>query len=101
MAALVLRVVRPLSFKDAHMTSRQVDDVVLSAHERYCAALLCRRIFRAGQRASRGHSQYGMYIVPRAATGWPPDGGGGSRHMKDGLFRKIMNFIGQGGKAIE
>lgn len=57
-------------------------------------------IFRAGERASRGGVHYGMYLVPRAATGWPP-GSGGQRHMKDGLFRKIMTFIGQGAKAIK
>ena len=74
--------------------------MLLSNRLTSAAVLSCGSIFRAGQRASRGHSQYGMYIVPRAATGWPP-GGGGVRHMKDGLLRKIVNFIGQGGKAIE
>ena len=91
MAALLLRIVRP----EQPCSNR------LGAGLTSGAVLPCRRIFRAGERASRGHSQYGMYIVPRAATGWPPDGGGGARHMSDGLFRKIMNFIGQGGKAIE
>ena len=57
-------------------------------------------IFRAGQRASNGSTDYGMYLVPRAATGWPP-GSGAERHMKGGLFRKIMTFIGQGAKAIK
>ena len=55
----------------------------------------------AGQRASNGHAKYGMYVVPRAATGWPPTSGGHQRHIKDGLFRKIMNLIGQGAAAIK
>ena len=47
-----------------------------------------------------GETSFGGDIVPRDATGWPP-GSGATRQMTNGLFRKIMTFIGSGGKAVK
>ena len=37
----------------------------------------------------QGETSFGGDIVPRAASGWPPDSGT-TRQMSGGLFRKIM-----------
>ena len=50
--------------------------------------------------AKLGGVRFGGYLVPRAASGWPP-GSGGERHMVGGLFRKIMTYVGGGAKAIK
>ena len=81
-----------LSFNDATILTYRFGDGVAYQWSYYAS------IFSSA--AKLGNIRFGGYIVPRAASGWPP-GSGGERHMKDGLFRKIMTYVGGGAKAIK
>ena len=51
-------------------------------------------------RPDGGEITFGGYIVPRAASDWPPNSWG-RRRMRGGLFRKVMTLIGSGAKALQ